>query len=69
LSLFNLSAFTTINPYTNETQISKAAFDVAVGALTAAVTGLTSDDDSREPQKRTFIGTVPGALTGGLVVY
>ena len=47
-----LSACTTINPYTNETQTSKATIGAGAGALAGAVIGLISGDDSRERRKR-----------------
>jgi outer membrane protein OmpA-like peptidoglycan-associated protein len=67
LSSFALSACTTINPYTNETQTSKAVIGIGVGALAGAVIGLISGDDSRERRKRALIGAGLGALAGGSV--
>ena len=69
LSSFALSACTTINPYTNETQTSKATIGAGVGALAGAVIGLISGDDSRERRKRALIGAGLGALAGGSVGY
>jgi len=69
ISSFALSACTTINPYTNETQTSKATIGAGVGALAGAVIGLISGDDSRERRKRALIGAGLGALAGGSVGY
>lgn len=69
LSSFALSACTTVNPYTNETQTSKATIGAGVGALAGAVIGLISGDDSRERRKRALIGAGLGALAGGSVGY
>ncbi len=64
-----LPACTTINPYTNETQTSKATIGAATGALAGAVVGLISGDDSRERRKRALRGAGVGALAGGAVGY
>jgi len=69
LSSFALSACTTINPYTKETQTSKATIGAGVGALAGAVIGLISGDDGRERRKRALIGAGLGALAGGSVGY
>jgi outer membrane protein OmpA-like peptidoglycan-associated protein len=69
VSSFALSACTTVNPYTNETQTSRAAIGVGVGALAGAVIGLISGDDSRERRKRALIGAGLGGLAGGSVGY
>jgi outer membrane protein OmpA-like peptidoglycan-associated protein len=69
LSSFALSACTTVNPYTNQSQTSKAAIGVGVGALAGAVIGLISGDDSRERRKRALIGAGLGGLAGGSVGY
>lgn len=69
LGSFALSACTTINPYTNETQTSKAAYGAGVGALAGAVIGLISGDDSRERRKRALLGAGLGAIAGGSVGY
>ena len=69
MSSFVLSACTTVNPYTNQTQTSKATIGAGVGALAGAVIGLISGDDSRERRKRALIGAGLGALAGGSVGY
>jgi len=69
LGSFTLTACTTINPYTNETQTSKATIAAGIGALAGAVVGLISGDDSRERRKRALIGAGLGAIAGGSVGY
>jgi len=69
LTSFALSACTTVNPYTNESQTSKAAIGAGLGALAGAVVGLISGDDSRERRKRALIGAGLGGLAGGSVGY
>lgn len=69
LSSFALSACTTVNPYTNQSQTSKAAIGAGIGALAGAVVGLISGDDSRERRKRALIGAGLGGLAGGSVGY
>ena len=64
-----LSSCTTINPYTNEKQTSKATVGAASGALAGAVIGLISGDNSRERRKRALRGAGVGALAGGAVGY
>lgn len=64
-----LTSCTTINPYTNEQQTSKATIGAATGALAGAVIGLISGDNSRERRKRALRGAGVGALTGGAVGY
>lgn len=66
---FTLSACTTINPYTNEKQTSKATIGAATGAIAGAVVGLISGDNSRERRKRALRGAGLGALAGGAVGY
>ncbi len=60
---------TTINPYTNESQTSKAVIGAGSGALAGAVIGLISGDNSRERRKRALRGAGIGALAGGAVGY
>ena len=64
-----LNACTTINPYTNETQTSKAVIGAGTGALAGAVVGLISGDNSRERRKRALKGAGLGAIAGGAVGY
>lgn len=60
---------TTIDPYTGERKISKAAMGSAIGAATGAAIGAISGDDGRERRKRALIGAGAGALAGGAVGY
>lgn len=57
----------TTNPYTQDRQVSKAAKGAGIGAITGAVAGLITGDDSRERRKRALIGAGLGALAGGAV--
>lgn len=63
------AACTTINPYTRETQVSKAAKGTAIGAVTGAAVGALTGGDSRERRKRALIGAGIGAIAGGGVGY
>lgn len=64
-----LAGCTTINPYTGETQTSKATTGAAIGAATGAIIGAVSGDNSRERRKRALIGAGAGALAGGSVGF
>jgi len=62
-----LAGCTTINPYTRETQVSKAAIGAGVGAAGGAAIGALSGSHDRG--KRAMIGAGIGALAGGSVGY
>src|SRR5262245_3762380 len=64
-----LSGCQTVNPYTNETQTSKAAKGAGIGAAAGAVVGMLTGDNSKERKKRALIGAGIGALAGGSVGY
>jgi len=66
LALF-FSGCTTINPYTRETQVSKAAIGAGIGAAGGAAIGAISGSHDRG--KRAIIGAGIGALAGGSVGY
>jgi outer membrane protein OmpA-like peptidoglycan-associated protein len=68
-ALIGLAGCQTVNPYTGETQTSKAAKGAAVGAATGAVVGLITGDDSKERRERALIGAGIGAIAGGSVGY
>jgi outer membrane protein OmpA-like peptidoglycan-associated protein len=71
LSLFVVFTFTacsTINPYTDEKQASKAAIGAGIGAASGAVIGLLTAD-SKDRQKNALIGAGLGALAGGGIGY
>lgn len=67
--LFLMSACTTINPYSGETQTSKAVKGAGIGAAAGAVIGLISGDNGRERRKNALIGAGIGAIAGGSVGY
>ena len=56
----------TVNPYTNETQTSKAAKGAGIGAAAGAVVGLLTKGDKLQ---NALIGAGVGALAGGGVGY
>jgi len=60
------SACTTINPYTQEQQTSKAAKGAAIGAAAGAVAGLLTKGDKLD---NALIGAGIGAIAGGGVGY
>jgi outer membrane protein OmpA-like peptidoglycan-associated protein len=57
---------TTVNPYTRETQTSKAVKGAGIGAAAGAVAGLLTKGDKLE---NALIGAGVGALAGGGVGY
>ncbi len=63
------SGCSTINPYTGQTQMSKAAGGAAIGAATGAIIGAVSGKGSRESRERALIGAGVGALAGGSVGF
>jgi outer membrane protein OmpA-like peptidoglycan-associated protein len=73
LSAFGLAAAltaagcTTINPYTREEQTARAQRQAVIGAVSGAVAGLITGDNSMERKKRALIGAGLGALAGGAV--
>lgn len=64
-----LGACTTLDPYTRESETSKATKGAVIGAVSGAVVGLISGDDKVERRKRALIGAGVGALAGGAVGY
>jgi outer membrane protein OmpA-like peptidoglycan-associated protein len=64
-----LSGCETVNPYTGETQTSKAAKGAGIGAATGAVVGLITGHDAKQRRERALIGAGIGALAGGSVGY
>lgn len=67
--LVGLAGCQTVNPYTGESQTSKAAKGAAIGAAAGAVAGLLTGDDSKERKERALIGAGVGAVAGGSVGY
>ena len=64
--LVGVAACTTVNPYTRETQTSKAAKGAGIGAAAGAVVGLLTKGDKLQ---NALIGAGVGALAGGGVGY
>ena len=62
-----VSACETLDPYTRESETSKATKGALIGAAAGAVAGLLSGDDAVERRQRAMIGAGIGALAGGLV--
>ncbi len=58
-----VSACTTINPYTGQTQTAKSTWGTAIGAATGALIGST------QSSKGALIGGLAGAAVGGGVGY
>ena len=64
--LLGVAACSTINPYTQEQQTSKAAKGAGIGAAAGAVVGLLTKGDKLQ---NALIGAGVGALAGGGVGY
>jgi outer membrane protein OmpA-like peptidoglycan-associated protein len=65
-ALVAVAACETVNPYTRETQTSKAAKGAGIGAAAGAVVGLLTKGDKLQ---NALIGAGVGALAGGGVGY
>lgn len=59
----------TMDPYTGESETSKATKGALIGAAAGAVVGLASGDDAVDRRQRALIGAGVGALAGGSVGY
>lgn len=66
MTVLSFAACTTVNPYTRETQTSKAVKGAGIGAAAGAVAGLLTKGDKLE---NALIGAGVGALAGGGVGY
>src|SRR5688572_8516944 len=66
VTIFSASACTTVNPYTRETQTSKAVKGAGIGAAAGAVAGLLTKGDKLD---NALIGAGIGAIAGGGVGY
>jgi len=64
--VIGVAACQTVNPYTRETQTSKAAKGAGIGAAAGAVVGLLTKGDKLQ---NALIGAGVGALAGGGVGY
>lgn len=62
-AILALTACTTINPYTGQTQTAKSTWGTAIGATTGALIG------SRNSSEGALIGALAGAAVGGGVGY
>lgn len=69
ISIFFVSACTTLDPYTREEKTSNAAKGAAIGAVAGAAAGLITGDDSAERKKRALILAGVGAVAGGSIGY
>jgi outer membrane protein OmpA-like peptidoglycan-associated protein len=59
----------TTNPYTGESQTSKAGAGAVIGAVAGAAIGLATGDNAKERRKRALIGAGAGGLAGGGVGF
>ena len=66
--IFLLVSCTTVNPYTEEKQVSKVAIGAGIGAAGGALIGLITAD-SKNRQRNALIGAGIGALAGGSIGY
>ncbi|HJY40737.1 MAG TPA: YMGG-like glycine zipper-containing protein, partial [Steroidobacteraceae bacterium] len=64
--VIGVAACQTVNPYTRESQTSKAAKGAGIGAAAGAVVGLLTKGDKLQ---NALIGAGVGALAGGGVGY
>jgi len=62
-----VSGCETLDPYTRESQTSKATKGALIGAAAGAVVGLISGDDAVERRQQALIGAGVGALAGGAI--
>jgi outer membrane protein OmpA-like peptidoglycan-associated protein len=57
----------TTDAYTGEKKVSKTAKGAGIGALSGAILGAVTGDNSKERRERALIGAGVGALAGGAV--
>ncbi|MBF0370331.1 MAG: OmpA family protein [Magnetococcales bacterium] len=69
LILAALVAGCTVNPYSGEKQVGKAAYGAGIGAASGALIGMLTGDDSREKRNHALIGAGVGALAGAGAGY
>jgi outer membrane protein OmpA-like peptidoglycan-associated protein len=62
-----LSGCETLDPYTGESETSKATKGALIGAAAGAVVGLVSGKDAVDRRQRALIGAGVGALAGGAI--
>jgi outer membrane protein OmpA-like peptidoglycan-associated protein len=64
-----LAGCETLNPYTQESEMSNATKGAIIGAVAGAAVGLASGDDALERRQHALIGAGVGALAGGSIGY
>jgi outer membrane protein OmpA-like peptidoglycan-associated protein len=64
-----LTGCETLDPYTQESEMSNATKGAIIGAVAGAAVGLASGDDAVERRQRALIGAGVGALAGGSIGY
>jgi outer membrane protein OmpA-like peptidoglycan-associated protein len=62
-----LAGCETLDPYTGESETSKATKGALIGAAAGIVVGLASGDDAVDRRQRALIGAGVGALAGGAI--
>ena len=62
-----LAGCETMDPYTGESETSKATKGALIGAAAGIAVGLASGDDAVDRRQRALIGAGVGALAGGAV--
>ena len=67
-ALFLVTACATVNPYTDEKQVSKLSIGAGIGAVSGAMIGYMTAD-SKNRQRNALIGAGVGALAGGGIGY
>jgi len=68
LTTFGVAACTTVNPYTQEKQVSKVAIGTGIGAASGAVIGLLTAS-GKHSRRNALIGAGIGAVAGGGAGY
>ncbi len=66
--LLGVTACSTVNPYTEEKQTSKAAIGAGIGAASGAFIGLMTSN-SKNRRRNVLLGAGLGAIAGGSVGY
>jgi outer membrane protein OmpA-like peptidoglycan-associated protein len=66
VAVFTAGCYTT-DAYTGDRKVSKTTKGAGIGALSGAILGAVTGDNSKERRKRALIGAGVGALAGGTV--
>ncbi|MDF1763341.1 MAG: OmpA family protein [Oleibacter sp.] len=61
----SITACTTVNPYTGESEASNATKGAAIGAIVGAIAGVATGDDAKDRRQRALKGAGIGAVAGG----